>query len=152
MLDIDAHIRQSLKAKDPAALTAYRAVKAKINLKLTEAGRGHDKPLSEPELLALVQREIKERTESNEFLTPERADYRENARIIAVLSAHLPKALSGAELDAAVRKAIAEAGAAGPKDLGKVMAALRQVPGVDMASASARVMNWRSAAERTLMR
>jgi uncharacterized protein len=139
MLDVDAAIRTALKAKDHPALVGYRALKAKVNLKLTEAGRGTDKPLTEPELLALIQREIKERQESNEFLTPDRADYQENARIIEVLSAHLPRALSEEELEAAVRKAIAEAGAAGPKDMGKVMAALRQVPGVDMASASARV-------------
>jgi len=139
MLDIDAHIRKSLKEKDSAALTGYRAVKAKINLKLTEAGRGTDKPLTEPELLALMQREIKERVESNEFLTPERADFQENARIVAVLSAHLPRALSAEELDAAVRKAIADSGAAGPKDMGKAMAALRGTPGLDMAAASARV-------------
>lgn len=139
MLDVDAEIKKALKAKDHPALTGYRALKAKINIKLTEAGRGADKPLSEPELLALIQREIKERTESNEFLTSDRPDYQENARIIEVLSAHLPPALSPDELEAAVRKAIAEAGAQGPKDMGKVMAALRQVPGVDMASASARV-------------
>ena len=139
MLDIDAHIKQALKAKDSAALVAYRAVKAKINLKLTEAGRGADKPLSEPELLALIQKEIKERTESNEFLTPDRADYQENARIITVLSEHLPRALSTEEVDAAVKKAIADSGAAGPKDMGKVMAALRGTPGLDMGEASARV-------------
>ena len=139
MLDIDAHLKKALKERDSAALTGYRAVKAKINLKLTEAGRGTDKPLTEPELLALMQREIKERVESNEFLTPERADFQENARIVAVLSAHLPRALSAEELDAAVRKAIADSGAAGPKDMGKAMAALRGTPGLDMAAASARV-------------
>ena len=139
MLDIDAHIKSALKARDHAALIGYRAVKAKIHLKLTEPGRGTDKPLTEPELLALVQREIRERTESNEFLTPERPDYQENARIIEVLSAHLPRALSPEAQEAAVRKAIAQAKAAGPKDLGKVMGTLRQVPGLDMAAASARV-------------
>jgi hypothetical protein len=98
-----------------------------------------DKPLTEPELTALIQREIKERNESNEFLKPERPEYQENARIVAVLSAHLPRALEGEALEAAVRKAIAESQAAGPKDMGKVMAALRQMPGVDMGTASARV-------------
>jgi len=139
MLDVDAAIRKALKEKDHAALVGYRALKAKVNIKLTEAGRGADKPLTEAELLALIQREVKERQESNEFLTPDRADYQENARIIEVLQAHLPKALSAEETEAAVRKAIADSGAAGPKDMGKVMAALRQVQGVDMSTASARV-------------
>lgn len=139
MLDIDAAIRQALKAKDHPALVGYRAVKAKINLKLTEAGRGHDTPLTEAELNALITKEVKERGESNEFLKPERPEYQENARIIEVLSAHLPKALDAGALDAAIAKAIVDSGAAGPKDMGKVMAALRQIPGVDMAAASARV-------------
>ncbi|HKI99314.1 MAG TPA: GatB/YqeY domain-containing protein [bacterium] len=139
MLDVDAAIRKALKEKDHPALVGYRALKAKVNIKLTEAGRGADKPLTEAELLALIQREVKERQESNEFLTPDRADYQENARIIEVLQAHLPKALSAEETEAAVRKAIADSGAAGPKDMGKVMAALRQVQGVDMSTASARV-------------
>jgi hypothetical protein len=139
MLDVDAEIKQALKAKEHAALTGYRAVKAKIALKLTEAGRGQDKPLTEPELTALIAKEIKERQESNEFLKPERPEYQENARIIEALSAHLPKALDAKALDAAIAKAIVDCGAAGPKDMGKVMAALREVPGVDMAAASARV-------------
>jgi uncharacterized protein len=139
MLDIDTAIKQALKGKDRPALVGYRAVKAKIGLKLTEAGRGQDKPLTEPELNALIAKEIKERQESNEFFKPERPEFQENARIIEVLSAHLPKALEGAALDAEIAKAIVESGAAGPRDMGKVMAALRQVPGVDMASASARV-------------
>ena len=139
MLDIDTQIKQALKAKDHAALTGYRAVKAKINLKVTEAGRGHDKPLTEQELLALIGKEVKERQESNEFLKPDRPEYQENARIIEVLSAHLPQALDPKALDAEIAKAIVESGAAGPKDMGKVMAVLRQVPGVDMAAASARV-------------
>ena len=139
MLDVDAAIKKALKEKDHAALVGYRALKAKVNIKLTEVGRGADKPLTEAELLALIQREVKERQESNEFLTPDRADYQENARIIEVLQAHLPKALSAEETEAAVRKAIADSGAAGPKDMGKVMAALRQVQGVDMSTASARV-------------
>lgn len=139
MLDVDAEIRRALKAKDHAALTGYRSLKAKVSNKLTEAGRDHGQPLSEAELTALIQREIKERTESNEYLPPERPEHAENARIVALLSAHLPEALEGEALEGAIRKAIADTQAAGPRDMGKVMAALRQVPGVDMATASGRV-------------
>lgn len=139
MLDVDAEIRKALKAKEHAVLIGYRSLKAKISNKLTEAGRGHDKPLTEPELTALIQREIKERTESNEYLKPDRPEHAENARIIEVLSAHLPKALSGEELEDAIAQAIVDSGAAGPRDMGKVMAKLREIPGVDMAAASALV-------------
>ena len=139
MLDVDLQIRTALKAKDATALVGWRAVKAKIHMKLTEAGRGHDTPLTEGELTAILQRELKERAESNEYLQPDRPEYQENARIIEVLGAHLPKALTGDALEAAIRKAIADSGAAGPKEMGKAMAALKDVPGVDMKQASARV-------------
>lgn len=146
MLDVDQELKAALKGKDHAALVGWRAVKAKISNKLTEAGRGHDKPLTEPELTAILQRELKERAEANEYLKPDRPDYQENARIIEVLGAHLPKALEGEALEAAIRKAVADSGAAGPKDMGKVMAALREVPGVDMKAASARVRELLAAA------
>ncbi len=138
MLDVDAEIKTALKAKDPAALTGYRSLKAKMGTKLTEAGRGHE-PLTEQEVEALVRREVKERRESNEYLQPGQPDYQENARIIELLEAHLPKALDPAALQAAIAKAIMDSGAAGLQDMGKVMAALRAVPGVDMKAASALV-------------
>ncbi len=138
MLDVDAAIRESLKARDHAALTGYRSLKAKIATRLSEAGR-EQKSLSEPELEALIRREVKERRESNEFLRPGQPAYEENARIIAVLEAHLPRALSEEETAAAIAEAIAATGAQHPSHLGKVMAALRQVPGVDMKAASAKV-------------
>ena len=138
MLDLDAAIKQALKSKDHAALTAFRAVKAKAMNKLTEPGRGTDKPLTEPELTALVQREIKERNESNEYLKPDHPDHQENARIIEVLSDYVPKALDGEALEAVIRKAIADSGAAGPKDMGKVMGALKSrfAGQMDMSKAS----------------
>jgi uncharacterized protein YqeY len=139
MLDVDAALRKALKEKEHALLMGYRSLKTKISNKLSEAGRGADKPLAEAELHALVAREIKERREANEYLTPERPEHRENARIVEALEAHLPRALSPGELEAAIAKAIAEVQAAGPGDLGKVMALLRRVPGLDMAASSARV-------------
>jgi len=140
MIDIDAYIKTAMKARDAAALTAYRSLKQKATLKLTEAGRPADKALTEEEFVALTKREIKERSEANSFLKPGHPTYEENARIVAILEGHLPKALSAGELEAAIRQAIADTGAAGPKDLGKVMGALKKAgPGIDMAAASARV-------------
>ncbi len=139
MLDVDAEIRQALKGKHHAALIGYRSVKAKIDAKRTEAGRGGDKTLSEAEMLAAIAREIKERKEANEYLDESRPEYQENARIASLLEAHLPARLSPGEQEAAIQTAIGETQAAGPKDMGKVMGALRQVQGLDMGSASARV-------------
>jgi uncharacterized protein len=140
MIDIDAHIKTAMKARDAVALTAYRSLKQKATLKLTEAGRPGDKALTEEEFVALTKREIKERSEANSFLKPGNPTYEENARIVSILETHLPKALGAEQLEAAIRQAIAATGAAGPKDFGKVMGALKKAgPGIDMAAASARV-------------
>jgi hypothetical protein len=115
-------------------------VKAKIGLKLTEAGRESGKPLTDEEQLQLVRKEIKERHEANEFLKAGDAKYEENKGIIATLEAHLPKQIGGAEADKLIDQVIASSGAAGPKDMGKVMAALRlSGTALDMAYASAKV-------------
>ena len=108
--------------------------------RLTEAGRESGKPLSDEEQAALMQKEIKERQEANEFLKPGQPKFEENKGIIAVLEAHLPKQMAGAEADALIDQAIASSGAAGPKDMGKVMAALRQSgAALDIGYASAKV-------------
>ena len=140
MLDIDAAIKTALKSRDATALAAWRALKTKVMVKLTEAGREGHKPLSDEELHTLLRREIKERHESNEFLDPAGETYRTNAGIIAILDAHLPKLLSPEEADALIRRVIAATGAAGSKDLGQVMKALRDSGRpLDMKAVSARV-------------
>lgn len=139
MFDLEGAIKTAIKAKDPVALSAWRSLKAKVAIKLTEAGRG-EQPLTEQELAALARREIRERKESNEFLKEGQPEFGANERIAALLEPLLPSQPSPEELEALIAKAIAEVDPAGPREMGKVMAALRQaVPGLDMAAASARV-------------
>ena len=140
MFDIDDKIKTAMKAKDTVALTAYRSLKQHVMRKLNETSRPGDKPLTDDELSQLLKREIKERSEANTFLKAGDPTYEENARIAAILETHLPKAMGAEEMEAVVQKAIAESGAAGPKDFGKVMGALKKAGGgIDMAAASARV-------------
>jgi len=140
MIDVDQAIKEALKHKDEIALKAYRALKSKIMVKQTEAGRETGKPVDEQEFLTLLRKEIKEREESNEYLPADNPDRKLNERIIAKLSEHLPRQPSAEELDALVARTIEQTGAAGPKDMGKVMSALRQAdPNLDMGAASARV-------------
>ncbi|MCZ6647000.1 MAG: GatB/YqeY domain-containing protein [SAR324 cluster bacterium] len=142
MIDLDAAIKKALLAKEQAVLTAYRALKTKAGMKLTEPGRDEKArgALSEEEQTALVRKEIKERQESNEYLDPSRPEYAVNTAIIAELEQHLPAAMSAEDTEAAIRQAISAVQPAGPKEMGKVMAALRQAaPGIDMGAASARV-------------
>ncbi len=100
-------------------------------------------PLSDDELLLLLQRMIKQRQESVELYqkggrSELAAQEREEIDIIA---AYLPQQMSDAEMRGAIEAAVEEAGAAGMKDMGKVMAALKAHHSgkMDFAKASALV-------------
>jgi uncharacterized protein len=99
--------------------------------------------LDDAQVLAVIDKMIKQRKESvAQFQAGNRADLvaKESAEI-TVLSAYLPAQLGEPELDAMVREAIAQAGAASMKDMGKVMALLKpRVQGrTDMGALSARI-------------
>jgi uncharacterized protein YqeY len=99
--------------------------------------------LGDAEVLAVIDKMIKQRKESvAQFQAGNRADLvaKESAEI-ALLTSYLPAQLGAAELDALVREAIAQAGAASMKDMGKVMGVLKpKVQGrADMGALSARI-------------
>lgn len=141
MLDLDAAIKKAMLAKERAALTAYRAIKTKAAFKLAEPGRSGERGvLSEEEMTVLLRREIKERRESNEFFEPSHPEYALNEAAIAILEPHLPTALTAEQTDQLIEKVFAEVRPAGPKEMGKVMAALRQADaGLEMGAVSAKV-------------
>lgn len=139
MFDLDSAIKTALKAKDTDTLSAYRSLKAKVMMVLTEKGRD-GKPLTEPEFLAQVKREVKEREESNEYLKEGSPEKNQNKNIITILEKHLPKMLSEEEAETLIQTVIAEINPAGPQDMGKIMGALKakNAP-LDMGKASARI-------------
>lgn len=82
-----------------------------------------DRPLSDEEELAVLQRQIKQRQDSIEqFTQANRQDLveRESGQL-AILREYLPAGLSAEEVDALVRAVIADTGAAGPRDMKLVM-------------------------------
>lgn len=88
--------------------------------------------LDEMAVIALIQKEVKNRNEAiEESKRAERDDLIEaNQAEIAVLETFLPEAMSADELREIVKAAIAETGASGPADMGKVMkAAMGKVAG-----------------------
>lgn len=99
--------------------------------------------LTEDAEFAVLQKLIKQgRDSQQQFAAAGRDDLAsKEAAEIAVYERYLPKALSGPELEALIRAAITESGAAGIKEMGKVMAALKaRVQGrADMSAVSARV-------------
>ena len=119
---VNADISAAMKAKDAPRLSALRMVKAAIMNKEVEKGRR----LEDPEVLQVLGSLVKQRRDSiDQFATAGRTDLvaKETAEI-TVLETYLPPAATADEIDAAVSAAIAETGAASPKDMGKVMKAV----------------------------
>jgi uncharacterized protein len=114
-------IKAAMRAKDSNKLEALRAVKSAILLAQTDAS-GKD-GLNEEEELKLLQRLVKQRKESA-------AIYKEQGREdlaqpeldqAAVIESFLPEQMSEEEIEAEVDKIIAQTGASGMQDMGKVM-------------------------------
>jgi uncharacterized protein YqeY len=109
----------AMKAKDATRLTALRMLKAALMNKSIEKGRA----LEASEELQVVSTLVKQRRDSIEqFTAGGRADLAAKERAeIGVLETYLPAAVSVEELERVVAAAVAETGASGPKDMGKVM-------------------------------
>lgn len=118
---IDAEIKSAMIAKDKARLTALRAIKSLILLEETKEGFSGE--LSSEEELKLLTKAAKQRKDSAEIYEKQgRKDLLEvELAELAVIQEFLPKAFSAEELEAAIREIISRCGAAGPKDMGKVM-------------------------------
>ena len=119
---VNADITAAMKARDQARLSALRMLKAAIMNKGVEKGRD----LDDGEVLQVVASLVKQRRDSIEqFAKASRSDLVEKETgEIRVLEEYLPPAASAEEIDAAVAEAIADTGAASPKDMGKVMKAV----------------------------
>lgn len=119
---LSADIVTAMRAKDQTKLTALRMLKTALTNKNIEKGRA----LESAEELQVVAMLVKQRRDSIDQFTkgnrPDLAD-KEQAEIV-ILNAYLPESASDDEIAAAVAAAITETGAAGPKDMGKVMKAV----------------------------
>jgi hypothetical protein len=119
-----ADMKEAMKAREEGKtrLSVIRMVRAA--LKNAEIARGNK--LSEPEVIEVLAREVKERQDSiPEFARGGRQDLvAKLEEEIRILKEYLPSQLSEDEIRNLARETIAKVGAAGPRDLGKVMAAL----------------------------
>jgi uncharacterized protein len=118
--------KEAMKARDTARLSTVRMILAAVKDKEI-ALRTSGQEMSEGEVLALLGKMVKQRQESAKVYVDggrqELAD-KELAEV-GVIETFLPKALSPAEVDAAIGMAIAEVGATSLRDMGKVMGALK---------------------------
>ena len=124
---INDDLKAAMKRKDQRRVSTLRLVNAAIKDRDIEARGSGREPLGDAELMALLQKLIKQRQESlaiyeqagrQDLATQEREE-------IEIISGFLPQPMSQSELRGAVEAAIREVGAAGMKDLGKVMAVLK---------------------------
>ncbi|QND72619.1 GatB/YqeY domain-containing protein [Tardiphaga sp. 215_C5_N2_1] len=125
--DINNAVKDAMRAKDERKLSTLRMVNSTIKNADIEA-RGQSKPpLSDGDLLSLLQKMIKQRQESVELYDKGgRAELATQEREeIAIISAYLPQQMSEDETKSAIAAEIAATGAAGMKDMGKVIAALK---------------------------
>ena len=126
--DINTALKDAMKGGDKRRVSTLRLVNSALkNADIEARGLGKE-PLSDDDLLGLMQKMIKQRHESIELYEKgNRADLATQEREeIAIIAAYLPKQMSDAEAKAAIAGVVAEIGAQGMKDMGKVMAALKQ--------------------------
>lgn len=118
---VNDDIKSAMLARDEAGLRALRAIKAAILLARTS--EGGQAVMSPEEELRLLQKLVKQRRDSLEiFEKQQRADLaRKEREEIEVIERFLPGQLSPEVLKEAVAAIIAEVGATGPADMGKVM-------------------------------
>ena len=126
---IDTALKAAMKARDEKLrVSTLRLVNAAIKDR-DIAARSEDRcdGVSDDEILAILTKMVKQREESAEtYEKASRLELAEQERAeIAVIREFLPRQLSDAEVEEAVKGVIAEIGASGLKDMGKAMAALK---------------------------
>ena len=122
-------LKEAMKAKDAGTVSATRLIIAALKERDVAArGEGNPEGIAAPEILRMLQGMIKQRRELiGLYERGGRQDLAERERgEIAVIESFLPRQLGGDEIEAAAKAAIAAIGAVGVRDMGKVMAALRE--------------------------
>ena len=127
---ISNDIKEAMKAKDKVALDTLRNIK-KVLLEAKTAPGAND-TVSDDTAIKLIQKLVKQGKESAELYSsqnrPELAA--EELAQVAVMEKYLPKQMSEEEVATVLKEIIAQTGAAGPQDMGKVMGvATKQLAG-----------------------
>jgi hypothetical protein len=140
---INDALKTAMKARDQRQISTLRLINAAIQSADIETGGQGKAALADAEILGILQKMIKQRQESadiyekagrSELAAQERAE-------IEIVSAYLPKQMSDVEAGAAISAIVQEINAQGMKDMGRVMAALKDrfTGKLDFAKASAKV-------------
>jgi len=138
---LNVALKEAMKAKDQARVSTIRLILAAFKERdIAARTDGPDAGVGEAELVNVLQKLVKQRRDSVEaYEKAARQDLADKEKAeIAIIESYLPQQLSEAEVKAAIAAAIVEVGAAGMKDMGKVIALLRERHGgtIDFGKAS----------------
>jgi uncharacterized protein YqeY len=116
-------MKVAMRARDAARLSAIRLILAALKQKEVDERL----EVTDGDVVSIIEKMIKQRRESiAQFESASRNDLAEAEKFeLGILSAYLPEQMSDAGVQQAVEAAVAESGAAGVKDMGKVMALLK---------------------------
>jgi hypothetical protein len=119
--EVMEQMKTAMKARDSVALESLRAIKSAILLAQTEKSAGS--ALKEEDEIKLLQKLVKQRKDSAAIYTEQGREDLAGPELaqLAVIEKFLPAQLSEAEITTEVDKVIAQTGAEGMKDMGKVM-------------------------------
>ena len=125
--EFTASLKEAMKTGDKLKVSTVRLITSALKDREIEA-RGAGKTISEDDILALLQKMVKQRQESLKIYTEAgRTDLAEQEQgEIAIIQSYLPQQMDAAAVSAAIDSVIAETGAASIKDMGKVMAVLKE--------------------------
>ncbi|WP_418591915.1 GatB/YqeY domain-containing protein [Ponticoccus sp. (in: a-proteobacteria)] len=125
---VNAAVKQAMKDREAGRLSTLRLINAAIKDRdIAVRAEGHETGVDDTEVLGILGKMVKQRRESAKT-------YEESGRLdlaeqelaeIEVIEEFLPRALNEAEIDAAVKAAVAEVGAESIRDMGRVMGVLK---------------------------
>ena len=125
--ELQKALKESMLNKDTDTVSAVRLIIAGMKEKDVDARGKGLKEASDADLMSMMQSMIKQRNDSIKmYVDGKREDLAAKERKeISIIERFLPKQMSDAEIETAIRGVIAETGAASMKDMGKVMGALK---------------------------
>ena len=125
--EFTASLKEAMKAGDKLKVSTLRLITSALKDRDIEA-RGAGKTLTDDDILALLQKMVKQRQESLKiYQDAGRSDLaKQEQGEISIIQSYLPQQMEESEVSSAIDSVIAEIGAASIKDMGKVMAALKE--------------------------
>ncbi|KAF9117160.1 hypothetical protein BGX27_000009 [Mortierella sp. AM989] len=138
LLRLKADVKNAMRSKDKERLAVVKGILS--DLTYLEKSPQAPAQVNDSVIQVLIQKSIKKREESIlSYKTAGRAEQAaQEQKEIEMLTVYLPKAMTEQEIEEEVRKVVREQGAAGPKDLGKVM---KELNGLDPAKAPKKVVS-----------